>query len=54
MDNEKIFKDALKHAKCEEFFIDNFVGDFGHATPKGNMLIAENVVNVILKVLLKD
>ena len=49
VDNEKIFKEALKHDKYEDYFVDRFAGDFGHGTPKGNRLLAENVANVILK-----
>ena len=49
VDNEKIFKDALKTAKYEDYFIDNFAGEFGHCTEKGNELLAENIANVVLK-----
>lgn len=49
VDNEKIFKDALKGAKYEDYFTDNFGGDFGHCNRKGNRLLAVNVANVILK-----
>lgn len=49
VDNENNFKDALRGGKYEDYFEDNFGGDFGHGTPKGNKLIAENVVAVILK-----
>jgi tetratricopeptide (TPR) repeat protein len=49
MDNEKIFKDALKNTSYKEYFQDMFAGDFGHCTHKGNQLIAENIANVILR-----
>ncbi len=49
VDNEKIFKDALRHAAYEAYFEDNFAGDFGHATKKGNRLLAENIASAILK-----
>ena len=49
VDNEKIFRDALKKASYREYFSDTFGGDFGHCTPKGNKLLAENIANVILK-----
>ena len=49
VDNEKVFKDALKTAKYEEYFKDNFAGDFGHCTDKGNRLLAGNIANIILK-----
>jgi hypothetical protein len=49
VDNENIFKDALQQATYSEYFIDMFAGDFGHCTEKGNKVLAENIVNVILK-----
>jgi tetratricopeptide (TPR) repeat protein len=49
VDNEEIFKKALKTSNYKEYFIDNFGGDFGHCTRKGNRLLAENIANVILK-----
>ena len=45
----KIFKDALRKASYREYFNDMFAGDFGHCTPKGNRLLAENIAKVILK-----
>ena len=47
--NENNFKEALKTYEYENLFIDHFAGDFGHCTKKGNILIAENVANIILK-----
>jgi len=47
--NEENFKKAIKNGKYEDYFIDNFAGDFGHCTEEGNRLIAENVANVILE-----
>jgi len=49
VDNEKIFKDALKKTSHREYFSDMFGGDFGHCTEKGNRLLAENIANTILK-----
>ena len=49
VENKKIFEDALRHDRYEDYFADNFGGEFGHGTPLGNRLIAENVANVILK-----
>ena len=49
VDNEKVFKDAIKKEKYEDYFIDNFAGDFGHCTAKGNQLLAENVADVLLR-----
>jgi tetratricopeptide (TPR) repeat protein len=49
VDNERIFKEALRQGSYKEYFKDMFAGDFGHCTPKGNMLIAQNIAHVILK-----
>jgi tetratricopeptide (TPR) repeat protein len=49
VDNEKIFKEAIQKQPYEEYFEDMFAGDFGHCTPKGNRLLAENIANAILK-----
>jgi len=49
VDNERIFKDAVKREGYKEYFKDMFGGDFGHCTPKGNRLLAENIADVILK-----
>jgi Tfp pilus assembly protein PilF len=49
VDNESVFKEALNKGSYKEYFNDMFGGDFGHCTPKGNNLIAENIANAILK-----
>ncbi|MDD5560812.1 MAG: tetratricopeptide repeat protein [Candidatus Omnitrophica bacterium] len=49
VDNEKIFKDAIKISGSTAYFKDMSGGDFGHCTEKGNRLLAENIANVILK-----
>jgi hypothetical protein len=49
VDNEGIFKEALKKAGYKEYFRDMFAGDFGHCTQKGNALLAENIADVILR-----
>ena len=49
VDNERIFKEAAKKDGFKEYFIDMFGGDFGHCTRKGNRLLAENIVNTILR-----
>nr|MBU1328568.1 hypothetical protein [Candidatus Omnitrophota bacterium] len=49
VDNERIFKDAVKDKGYKEYFNDMFDGDFGHCTPKGNKLLAENIASTILK-----
>ncbi len=49
VDNEKIFRDAVKKDGSRAYFTDRFAGDFGHCTPKGNRLLAENIAAVILR-----
>ena len=49
VDNEGIFKEAIRQASYDEYFTDIFGGDFGHCTPKGNRLLAENIADVILR-----
>ncbi|MBM3254789.1 MAG: tetratricopeptide repeat protein [Candidatus Omnitrophica bacterium] len=49
VDNEKIFRDAVKKEGYREYFTDMFGGDFGHCTDKGNRLLAENIAKTILK-----
>ncbi len=49
VDNEKIFKDAVRKDGYDEYFRDMFGGDFGHCTQKGNRLLAGNIANAILK-----
>lgn len=49
VDNERLFKDAVKQGKYEDYFSDSFGGEFGHCTPKGNNLLAGNIASVILK-----
>lgn len=53
VDNEEVFKEALKTAKYSDYFQDIFAGDFGHCTPKGNRLLAGNIAKVILKEVFK-
>jgi len=49
VDNELVFKRALKRGYYKDFFKDMFGGDFGHCTEKGNKLLAQNIADVILK-----
>ncbi len=53
VDNEKLFKDALKNLGYKEYFTDTFAGDFGHCTPRGNRLLAGNIAKVILEEVFK-
>jgi len=49
VDNKEIFKRAIRREGYKEYFKDAFGGDFGHCTPKGNRLLAENIAKVIIK-----
>jgi len=48
IDNEDMFKSAVKENGFDAIFRDNFAGDFGHCTTAGNRLIAENIAEVII------
>lgn len=49
VDNEKVFKDALRKKSYRYYFTDTFGNDFGHCTPEGNRLLAENIADTILR-----
>ena len=49
VDNEKIFKDAVRKEGYAVYFGDMFGGDFGHCTEKGNRLLAKNIADTILR-----
>ncbi|MDD5099307.1 MAG: hypothetical protein PHP35_03115, partial [Candidatus Colwellbacteria bacterium] len=49
VDNEIIFKEALKKASYKKYFVDLSSVDFGHGTPLCNKLLAENIAESILK-----
>jgi tetratricopeptide (TPR) repeat protein len=53
VDNEMIFKDALQTDPYDSLFIDHFGGTFGHATSKGNELLAKNIAVQVKSILLK-
>ncbi len=48
VDNRQVFEQALADAPYEALFWDTCHGDFGHATRRGNRLLAENVADAIL------
>jgi len=49
IDNEAVFREALKKGKYEDYFIDRFAGDFGHCTPEGNRIMANNVADTLFR-----
>ncbi len=51
--NESNFQQALMKMEYDVLFADRFAGDFGHCTPLGNRLIAENVADAILEKVFK-
>ncbi|HRY29925.1 MAG TPA: tetratricopeptide repeat protein [Elusimicrobiota bacterium] len=48
VDNELSFREAVRRDGYDIYFTDKFGGDFGHCTVRGNRLLAENIVRVIL------
>lgn len=51
LENRTNFETALLDAKYLELFDDNFAGSFGHLSPRGNQLVAENVADALAKVM---
>jgi len=48
VDNEAVFKEAVNTISYSDYFTDRFAGEFGHCTPKGNKLLADNIARTIL------
>ncbi|MFH0918673.1 MAG: tetratricopeptide repeat protein [Candidatus Omnitrophota bacterium] len=53
VDNQGIFREAVKKTSYKEYFTDMFGGDFGHCNDKGNKLLAQNIADVILREVFK-
>ncbi|MFA5137967.1 MAG: tetratricopeptide repeat protein [Elusimicrobiota bacterium] len=49
VDNERSFQEAVRRSGYWDYFIDAFAGDFGHCTPKGYRMIAQNITDAILR-----
>ena len=49
VNNERIFRDAVKKDGYDAYFEDAFAGDFGHCAPRGNKLLAGNIADIILR-----
>jgi tetratricopeptide (TPR) repeat protein len=49
VDNRRVFKKALEDDEYSAYFSDNFAGDFGHCTDRGNRLLANNIAKKILE-----
>ncbi len=48
IDNEDVFKDAVRRDGYQAYFCDHFAGDFGHCSPRGNRLLAENIADSLV------
>jgi len=53
VDNEQVFKEAVKEKGYQYYFTDSFGGSFGHCTLEGNQLLAQNISEVILNQIFK-
>lgn len=49
VNNDEPFRQALRKFPANEIFLDFFAGDFGHTTKLGHSLIAENVVEEVVR-----
>ncbi len=54
IDNENVFKEALKRGRYRDYFLDMFGGDFGHCRRKGNALIAGNAADSVISFLKRE
>ncbi len=53
VDNENVFKDAVRKNGYKTYFMDNFAGAFGHCNDEGNRLLADNIARVLLETLFR-
>jgi len=49
IDNDELFKEKVSREGYGRYFKDNIAGDFGHCTPLGDRLLAENIAGAILR-----
>jgi hypothetical protein len=49
--NEETFQEATRTMPVKEVYRDLFAGLFGHLTPYGNQLLAQNVADGVMKLL---
>jgi len=47
VDNEESFKLAIARQGYNALFVDTYGGDFGHGSPAGNLLVAQNTAKMI-------
>ena len=49
IDNERVFKEAVRARSFDYYFIHTFPGrEFGHCNPRGNRLLAENISRALI------
>ncbi|MDP8212827.1 MAG: tetratricopeptide repeat protein [Candidatus Zapsychrus exili] len=51
VENKINFEEALSNNAFTDYFQDNFAGDFGHCTRKGNSLIVENISRAVKEII---
>ena len=51
VDNEEVFKEAVKKEGYEAIFSDYYAGDFGHPTARGDQVLAENTAGSLSKIM---
>lgn len=51
VDNEAVFKNAVKDDGYASIFYDTFAGDFGHCTRRGNWFLAQNAAKTVVGIL---
>jgi tetratricopeptide (TPR) repeat protein len=49
VDNEGIFREAVRESRYQAYFTDTIGADFGHCTDEGHRLLAGNIARVIIK-----
>lgn len=50
VDNSAVFREAVRRLGYQAVFIDRFAGDFGHLSPTGRRLLANNVADALMEV----
>ena len=53
LENRTNFEAALLESNYRDIFDDTFAGAFGHLSPRGNLLVAENVADTLTRMRLE-
>lgn len=48
IDNEEVFNQAILQGSYQDYFVNNFAGDFGHCTRAGNALLVRNLMKTLM------